>query len=231
MKRGSFTLTENRILKPDVHLLRFCGDSSAILRSGQFVQIELPDCYLKRPFSVCDWDDHGFSIIVETAGSGTAQLLSSPEGMVFSVLTGLGNGFTPPPGSGEGLLLVGVGTGLSPMVGLAARHPQAKVLLAFRSLESAFGKDLFPGHSVLITTDLLSALSTIPHSFFCACGSEAAMRAVSLGNPVCGQIAFDVRMGCGFGACMGCTRKTVHGYARVCKEGPVFWKEELLWED
>ena len=233
MKRGFYTLAENRSMKLGVSLLRLEGDTSAFLRPGQFVQIELPGHFLKRPFSVCDWDRDSFSVIVEAAGSGTAELLALPAGTSLLVHTGLGNGFTPPDslGKGDGLLLIGVGTGLSPMAGLASRYPEAKVLLAFRRLEDACGAELFTGHEVHLTTDLLPAISEIPHRYFCACGSEAAMRAVSLHDSADGQIAFDVRMGCGFGACMGCSKMTVHGYARVCTEGPVFGKEELLWED
>ena len=231
MKRGFFTLAENRILKPDTHLLRLEGDTSAIARPGQFVQIELPGFFLKRPFSVCDWDERGFTVIVEAAGAGTMHLLNLDAGTELLIHTGLGNGFTPPAGTGKGLLLIGVGTGLSPMVGLASRYPEAEVLLAFRSRDSAFGEKFFAGHSVRITEDILTMMEAIPHNFFCACGSEAAMRAVCCSSKVPGQIAFDVRMGCGFGACMGCSKKTINGYARVCREGPVFWKEELLWED
>ncbi len=233
MNRGFYTLAENLPLKPGISLLRLEGDSSAFQRPGQFVQIELPGYFLKRPFSVCDWDEGGFSVIVEAAGSGTRELLALPSGTALLVHTGLGNGFTPPDslGLGEDLLLIGVGTGLSPMAGLARRYPEAKVLLAFRRLEDAFGQELFAGHEVCVTEDLLSPLVAIPHRFFCACGSESAMRAVALHDRAGGQIAFDVRMGCGFGACMGGSKKTVHGYARVCREGPVFEKEELLWED
>ena len=232
MKDTVFTLDENRSLTERVHFLRFAGCTSAITAPGQFVSVELPGKFLRRPFSVCDWDEEGFSVIVDRVGEGTAQLQALPCGAELSVLIGLGNGFHLEL-QNEAPLLVGGGTGLSPLVGLGSRLRKAgvnpRVILGFREIGDRFGAEFFPGLEVSYASDVFQALNDIPHDYIYACGSEAMMLELCRRDSSDAQVAFDVRMGCGFGACMGCARKTRHGMKRVCKDGPVFRKEELLW--
>ncbi|MBQ9662531.1 MAG: dihydroorotate dehydrogenase electron transfer subunit [Oscillospiraceae bacterium] len=230
-RESAFRLTENRALSAKVNRMRFEGDCGAISAPGQFVSLLMPEKFLRRPFSVCDWGEGWFTVLVERVGDGTAMLHALPCGTELSVLTGLGNGFTPVPES-TAPLLVGGGSGLSPLVGLARRlsdtGTKPRVLLGFRDPNDRFGAELFPGLEVTYAEDVFSALREIPHDQVYACGSEAMMRELAKRDPAEGQYAFDVRMGCGFGACMGCSLRTPGGMKRVCKDGPVFRKEDLL---
>ena len=234
IRDGRFLLSENRPLSDRVRLLRFEGDSSAITAPGQFVSISLPGKFLRRPFSVCDWDEGWLTVLVERVGAGTEYLHALAPGAELDILTGLGSGFELLPGR-PSPLLIGCGSGLSPLVGLARKLAllggKPRVLLGFREEGSRFGEEFFPGLKVQYAEDLFLALAAIPHDYFYACGSETVMTELCRRDPADGQVAFDVRMGCGFGACMGCARKTRDGMKRVCKDGPVFRKELLIWED
>ena len=231
MKQGFFEVAENRPLTQAVHYFRFSGDSSAIQKPGEFVHISLSGTFLRRPFSVSDWGDGWFSLIVDRVGSGTEQMQSMKTGTQVDVLTGLGSGFDLAAAEGKNVLLIGGGTGLSPLVGLSMRLPEAKVVLGFRDPACAFGAEFFPGRELVITGDLFSAVTGITHNLFYACGSEDTMRKLCAADPAEGQIAFDKRLGCGFGACMGCSIRTASGMKRFCKDGPVFWKGDLIWDD
>ena len=236
MREGLFTLTETRVMTPTVRLLRFEGDSSAIQAPGQFVMLPVPDRFLRRPFSVCDWDEGWFTVLIDRVGEGTAVLQDLPRGTELSVLTGLGHGFSMDAGDCGSLpLLIGGGTGLSPLVGLNRRllmcGLRPRILLGFRNPRDTFGTELFPGAELQVAEDIFTGLNAVVHDRFFACGSEAMMAELCRREHTTGQVAFDVRMGCGFGACMGCSRKTVNGMKRVCSDGPVFRKEELLWDD
>mgnify|MGYP002868964440 FL=1 len=245
---GLFRLAESRVLTASVRLLRLEGDTGAIAAPGQFVAVEIAERFLRRPFSVCDWGDGWLTLIVEKIGYGTEWLHTLPVGSELRIMTGLGHGFdfTGKNASewsnrqAECLhpLLIGCGTGLSPLVGLARRmrksgiHPT--VLLGFREECEQFGAALFsdPGCSretVRYTSDLWASVLEIPHDCFYACGSEAVMTELCGLDPNPGQVAFDVRMGCGFGACMGCSMKTNSGARRICREGPVFEREDIIW--
>ena len=244
MKQGIFTVLENEPLNERYFRLRLQGDCSGIERPGQFAALSLPGFFLRRPFSVCDWDDASFTLICETVGKGTRALSELPVGSALDVLTGLGNGFDLSP-SGEQPLLIGGGSGASPLLGLARRLLAAgrapRVILGFNTQAELILLDAFSrlGLTPLVTTadgsfglrGLVTDAMDLPHSYFYTCGPEAMMRAVAQKSPMGGQLSFDARMGCGFGACMGCTRQTVHGPRRVCKDGPVFDKEEILWTD
>ena len=245
MKQAIFELIENEELNPRFSRLSLKGDCSGIERAGQFVSLSLPGFFLRRPFSVCDWDASGFSIVYEQVGRGTAAMRELQPGDRLDVLTGLGNGFDLRL-SGSAPLLIGGGSGVSPLLGLArrllaeGRHPQ--LLLGFASreevvlLEDFRRLDLPPTVCTVdgsfglkgLVTDALAGLSP---SFFYACGPEPMLRAVSEVSEVDGELSFDARMGCGFGVCMGCTRLTVDGPKRVCRDGPVFKKEAIAWED
>lgn len=229
MTEGVFCLTESRELTPGVRLMKLEGDSSSVKLPGEFVQVAVDGFFLRRPFSVCDWGPGWLSILVAAAGAGTGRLQQLPTGSQFSVITGLGHGYEPEL-AGRKPLLIGAGTGLSPLVGLARRMgPDAKVLLGFRG--EPWGQDLFTGLDVTVTDDIFRSLKELPHDSFFACGSKELMRALCARELVPGQVAFDLRLGCGFGLCMGCSVPTVSGLRKFCKDGPVFRKEELCWED
>lgn len=244
MKQSVFTLIENEALTARFSLLRLRGDCSAIEYPGQFVSLSLSGFFLRRPFSVCDWDEHSFSLIVEEAGRGTALLRTLQPGTELDVLTGLGKGFDLVK-SGDAPLLIGGGSGVSPLLGLAkrllAQGSSPRVILGFPNREDLILLDEFfrLGLAPTVTTDdgsfgirgRVTEAMDLPHSFFYACGPAPMLRAVCEASPASGEVSLDARMGCGFGACMGCTIQTVKGPRRVCKDGPVFGKEELRWTD
>ncbi len=243
MKQGLFTVTENTPLTASVARLRLRGDTSGITAPGQFVDLEIPTLFLRRPFSVCDWEAGSLTLLYETVGKGTALLRSLPLGTELDLLTGLGNGFDLSCAGSEPLL-VGGGTGLSPLYGLAKRLLEAgcepRVVLGFRSdsemfaLRSFHALGLYPS----VTTEdgsfgirgRVTEAMELPHSYLYACGPAGMLRAAAEKSPAGAQLSFDVRMGCGFGACMGCTMQTVNGPRRVCRDGPIFRKEEILWD-
>ena len=245
MKQSVFTVKDNAVLSPRLSRLQLLGDSSAITRPGQFVSLSLPGFFLRRPFSVCDWDASGFSILYEQVGRGTAAMRELQPGNRLDVLTGLGNGFDLRL-SGSAPLLIGGGSGVSPLLGLArrllaeGRHPQ--LLLGFASREEVVLLEDFRRLGlppIVCTVDgsfglkglVTDAMAGLSPSFFYACGPEPMLRAVSEVSEVDGELSFDARMGCGFGVCMGCTRLTMDGPKRVCRDGPVFKKEAIAWED
>ena len=244
MKQSVFTVIENTPVTERVSRLRLRGDCSAIERPGQFVNIALPGLFLRRPFSVSDWNDDSLTLHYELVGKGTELLRSMQKGEKLDLLTGLGNGFDLSL-AGERPLLVGGGSGVSPLLGLARRLVQQgsrpHVILGFDTREDIFLVDemfhlsLSPSVTTADGSFGIRGLATdamdLPHSFFYACGPEAMLRAVAQKSPVSGQLSFDARMGCGFGACMGCTKETLNGPRRVCRDGPVFLKEELTWDD
>ena len=244
MREVNFNITENRPLTQKVNLLRMTGDTAGIDRPGQFVILSIPGLFLRRPFSVCDRDENSFTLLVERVGEGTSVLQDLPVGSSLSVLTGLGNGFTA-GSSGDKPLLIGGGSGLSPLFWLAreltAQGKQPTVLLGFKTAADIYFQEEFCALGicpVLFTEDgsagrkglVTEALPEIDCSMFYACGPEGMLRAICEATSAPGELAFDVRMGCGFGVCMGCSRPTVNGRKRVCKDGPVFRKEEILWD-
>ena len=243
MKRGSFTVMENSPLTNKVSHLVLQGDVSAIERPGQFVQIKLDGLYLRRPFSVCDREADSFTVLFETVGKGTEQLRMLEPHSRVDVLTGLGNGFDL-NACGDAPLLIGGGTGVSPLYWLAkelvrqGKRPTA--LLGFNTAADVFYADIFRSlgiETVVTTVDgsygvkgfVTDAMERDYTGFF-TCGPEAMMKAVCAAADKPGQLSFDKRMGCGFGACMGCTVKTKNGLKRICKDGPVLSSEEVLWE-
>ncbi len=244
LTEGLFTIAENTPLTPRVSRLRLLGDASAIDGPGQFVQIRIPGFSLRRPFSVGSKEQDSLTVCYQAVGTGTETLRGLPPGEQLDLLTGLGNCFDLSR-AGQRPLLIGGGTGASPLLYLAkeliSREIQAQVLLGFGTREDVFLLDEFQalGLSPIVTTadgsfgipGLVTDAMVREHSFFYACGPLPMLRAVSRKSPVGGQMSLEARMGCGFGACMGCTIRTSRGPKRVCREGPVFDKEELLWED
>ena len=244
MKQGLFKIIENKPLTDCVYKMILQGDISAITAPGQFVNIKLGGLFLRRPISVSDVNSDLLTIIYKVVGKGTAQMAAMTEGEL-DVLTGLGNGYDLTL-SGDRPVLLGGGVGVPPMYMLAkqliAQGKKVRVILGFNTAAELFYEEEFKalGAEVTVTTVdgskgikgfVTDALSTMDYSYFYTCGPEPMLKAVYKTAKTSGQMSFEKRMGCGFGACMGCSCKTITGYKRICKEGPVMKKEEILWED
>lgn len=244
MKDSLFTIKENIVLAPQTFQMILEGDCSQITAPGQFVNIHLPGYYLRRPISVCDLQENELTIIYKIVGKGTAAMAEKKAGETLLLLTGLGNGYDLSC-AGPNPLLIGGGAGVPPMYLLAKRLcaegkcPQ--VIMGFNTQNEIFYEDEFKnlGCSVTVTTVDGSygmkgfVTDALPknYSYVYTCGPEPMLKAVYKGILTGGQFSFEERMGCGFGACMGCSCRTLTGYKRICKDGPVLLKEEILWED
>ncbi len=242
MKQSIFTITENTPLTRDVMRMVLSGDTSAITAAGQFVNIQLSGKFLRRPISVCDYDEQTLTIIYKVVGKGTAQMQTMIPGEQLDILTGLGNGYDLSC-AGDYPLLIGGGVGVPPMYNLAkklvAMGKKVSVILGFNTKSEIFYEEEFKalGCDVTVTTVDGSygvkgfVTNALPENYthFYTCGPEPMLKAVFKATTTSGQMSFEERMGCGFGACMGCSCKTITGYKRICKEGPVMRKEELLW--
>ena len=245
MKQSLFTIKENRPLTKDVYLMRLEGDTSDITAPGQFVNIKLSGLYLRRPISVNDVEGNILTIIYKVVGKGTQQMKDMKEG-VLDILTGLGNGYDTSV-SGENVLLVGGGVGVPPLYMLAKKliseGKKVSVILGFNTESEVFFEKEFAalGCDVTVTTVdgssgvkgfVTNALGNYPDaSYFYTCGPEPMLKALYNATAIDGQFSFEERMGCGFGACMGCSCKTLYGNKRICKDGPVLKKEEIIWAD
>ncbi len=244
MKQSLFEIIENTPLTESVYKMTLSGDVSAITAPGQFVNIKLDGLFLRRPISVCDVGPNTLTIIYKVVGKGTRQMSQMRSG-VLDVLTGLGNGYDLRT-AGDRPVLIGGGVGVPPMYLLAkklvAEGKKVSVILGFNTRDEIFYEDAFKalGAEVTVTTVdgsygvkgfVTDALKQMDYTYFYTCGPEPMLRAVFSASATSGQMSFEKRMGCGFGACMGCSCKTITGYKRICKEGPVLRKEEILWED
>lgn len=243
MKQSFFKIEENRPLTENVYRLRLAGDVSAITAPGQFINIRLDGLFLRRPISVCDRDDRSVTVIYKVVGKGTEQLSRMQVGEPLDVLTGLGNGYDLTP-AGERPLLLGGGVGVPPLYMLAKelrrQGREVTVVLGFNRAAEVFYEEEFRAlgcHVTVATADgsygkkgFVTDALPAEYTYFYTCGPEPMLRAVYRATTTEGQLSFEERMGCGFGACMGCSCKTVTGYKRICKDGPVLRKEELLWE-
>ncbi len=243
MKQSLFTLKENRALTHDIYQMTLAGDTSAITRPGQFVNIQIDGFYLRRPISVCDRTEGELTLIYKVVGKGTEAMANMKAGQTLDILTGLGNGYDVTK-SGDRPLLIGGGVGVPPLYLLAkelvAMGKTVTAILGFRSAKDVFLEDALRalGVTVYITTEDGSAGTKgfVTDAFALAgdytytylCGPEPMLRAVYSASKTSGQYSFEERMGCGFGACMGCSCKTVYGNKRICKDGPVLEKEEIL---
>ncbi|MBQ7134144.1 MAG: dihydroorotate dehydrogenase electron transfer subunit [Ruminococcus sp.] len=244
MKQGIFTIAENSALTSNVFRMKLVGDVSDITTSGQFINIKLDGLYLRRPISVFDRDDDSVTIIYKVVGHGTEQMSTMKAGEKLDVLTGLGNGYDTSLCK-EHAVLLGGGVGVPPLYMLAKtlinEGKKVSVVLGFNTKEEIFCEEDFKalGADVKVTTVDGSygikgfVTDALPESYdhFFTCGPEPMLKAVYRATDTSGQISFEERMGCGFGACMGCSCKTITGYKRICKDGPVMLKEEILWED
>lgn len=244
-KRGIYEILSNEKIAKDVYKMILKGDTSDIKYPGQFINIKIDDLYLRRPISVCDYDDNCITIIFKVVGHGTEKMAEMKVGKKLDILTGLGNGFFTDR-SGDNPLLVGGGVGTPPMYRLCKdlvnEGKKPVVVLGFNSKEDVFFEEEFKklGAEVYISTvdgtyetkgfvtDIIKTLEGYTYHY--ACGPLPMLKALYNTAEGDGEYSFEERMGCGFGACMGCTVKVKDGFKRVCKDGPVLRKEEIIWE-
>lgn len=244
--QGLYRVLENRPTGKSTMLMRLAGDTSMFVAPGQFVNIAVPGFTLRRPISVADYDDSSLTIIYDVVGGGTKVMAEAPVGTMFDLLTGLGNGFDTSR-AGERPVLLGGGVGSAPLLGLArtlieeGKTPQ--VILGFNSEERIIMQGLFEELGITpviatvdgsvgvkgFVTDAIRDLGLNPDYFY-ACGPTPMLRALCQGLHIDGELSLEARMGCGFGACVCCSLHTRDGVKRICKEGPVFRKEEILWQ-
>ena len=243
MKDVLFTVTSNKLIAKNTYEMVLKGDTEGICAGG-FVNIKLDGFYLRRPISVCDYEDGVLTIIYKVVGRGTEAMAEMTAGTELSLLTGLGNGYNVAK-SGDRPLLIGGGAGVPPMYRLCrelvAAGKRVSVILGFGAKDEVFYEDKFKalGADVYVTTVsgdygirgfVTDAMDKVDYTYFYTCGPEPMLKAVFQKSASSGEFSFEERMGCGFGACMGCSCKTVTGNKRICKEGPVLAKEDILWE-
>lgn len=247
MKQGIYTVTENIAITSSVYRMKLEGDTCGVA-CGQFINILLDGLYLRRPISVCDVIDteteKAIVILYKVVGKGTEKMATLPLGTTLDVLTQLGNGYDTSC-SGEAPLLLGGGVGVPPLYLLAkkliAEGKKVSVILGFNTKDEVFYEEEFKslGADVTVTTVdgsygtkgfVTTAMVEKDYTYFYTCGPEPMLKAIYTASVTSGQFSFEERMGCGFGACMGCSCKTITGYKRICKEGPVLVKEEILWQ-
>lgn len=243
MKQGLFTIVEHQQLTEAVWRMRLQGDTSEITSPGQFVNVRLDGLFLRRPISVCDCEGDTLTIVYKVVGKGTRQMSRMTVGDVLDVLTGLGNGYDMSV-AGDAPLLLGGGVGVPPLYLLAKRliaeGRQVSVVLGFNTQNEVFYEQEFRALGATVTVATADGsygtrgfvTDALPkcYSYFYTCGPEPMLKAVYAATATSGQFSFEERMGCGFGACMGCSCKTITGNKRICKEGPVLRKEDILWE-
>ncbi len=243
MKQEFLTVTENVALTNDVYRMVLQGNTTAITAPGQFVNLKIDGTYLRRPISVCDYSDTSVTLLYKVVGKGTRIMANMPIGTVIDTLVGLGNGYNTEK-SGATPALIGGGVGIPPLYRLCkdliaqGKHPT--VILGFRSESDVFYAKEFAdlGATVIVATEdgsqgikgfVTDALKEIDYSYFYTCGPEPMFRAIEKIAKTSGQYSFEERMGCGFGACMGCSCKTLYGNKRICVDGPVLEREEIIW--
>ena len=243
MKQTVFTVQQNKFLTNNVLEMKLVGDTSDIF-CGQFVNILIDGLYLRRPISVCDVEEGVLTLVYKVVGKGTEKMSTMQEGERLDILTGLGNGYDTSL-SGDTPLLLGGGVGVPPLYKLAkeliAAGKRVQVVLGFNTVSEVFYEEEFKalGATVTVCTAdgsygvkgfVTSVVDSLSYSYFYTCGPEPMLKAVFSATKTSGQLSFEERMGCGFGACMGCSCKTIYGNKRICKEGPVLKKEEILWQ-
>ena len=243
MNQSLFTIESNVPLTSSVYRMVLSGDTSAITAPGQFVNIRLEGMFLRRPISVCDYDEKSLTIVYKVVGHGTEAMAAMAPGGKLDILTGLGNGYDLSL-SGDKPVLLGGGVGVPPLYNLAkkllAQGKEVTVILGFNTKDEVFYEEEFErlgARTLICTADgsygvngfATTPLESLDYTYFYTCGPEPMLKAVYKATNTSGQMSFEERMGCGFGACMGCSCKTLTGYKRICKEGPVMKKEEILW--
>ena len=243
MKEVIYTVESNVALTDSVYRMIMAGDTSAITGAGQFVNVKLDGQYLRRPISICDYDDRTLTLIYKVVGVGTEKMSAMQAGEKLNILTGLGNGYDLTL-SGDAPLLVGGGVGVPPLYKLCkllkAQGKKVTVILGFNTKSEIFAEKAFSeiADKVIVTTVdgsygvkgfVTNALPDVDYTYIYSCGPLPMLKALAGATPTSGQYSLEERMGCGFGACMGCSCKTLLGNKRICKEGPVFVKEEIIW--
>ena len=243
MNRVVMKITGNKKIAEKTYFMSLEGDTSAITKPGQFVNIKLDGFFLRRPISVCDCEEGKLSIIYKVVGNGTKKMSELPVGDELDILSGLGNGYDTSK-SGEKPVLIGGGAGVPPMYmlckKLVAEGKKVTVILGFNSEKEVFGIDEFKatGAEVHVTTVdgsvgtkgfVTDVLKEAEYTYFYTSGPMPMFKAIEGVAKTSGQYSFEERMGCGFGACMGCTCKTKYGNKRICKDGPVLEREEIVW--
>ena len=244
-KKGIYTILSNEPLTPAVYRMVLEGDTQYITRSGQFINIELEGKFLRRPISVSDYNDTTITIIYKVVGSGTDQMKGMKRGEKLDILTGLGNGFNT-ENEAQSPLLVGGGVGVPPLYNLAKRliseGKKPIVVLGFNTASEIFYEEEFRALGIDVycstadgshgvkgfVTDVIRQKS-LAFDYLYTCGPLPMLKALYDATEVSGEYSFEERMGCGFGACMGCTCKTKYGNKRICKDGPVLKREEIIW--
>lgn len=241
MKQGIFKITENTKLTESVYKMVLLGDATDITKPGQFINIQLDGFYLRRPISVYDCTKDSVTIIYKVVGKGTEAMAKMSAGEELDILTGLGNGFDIEK-SGNKPLLIGGGVGVPPLYKLGKelkeKGCEPVFILGFNTADEVFAKEEFEklGTTYVTTADgsmgikgFVTAAMDIDYSYIYTCGPEPMLKAVYNESKTSGQFSFEERMGCGFGACMGCSCKTKYGNKRICKDGPILEKEEIIW--
>ena len=240
MKNGIYEIVSNRPIALDTYEMVLAGDMGFVENPGQFVNIQLEGLYLRRPISICDWDDRTMTLIYKVVGRGTRQMAAMAPGHKLDLLTGLGNGFSMEE-AGEHSLVIGGGVGVPPLYGLCKRLVQqgkrVSAVLGFGKQEQVFYQKEFEelGCPVYLATEdgslgtkgfVTDVMAQLDYDYYFACGPMPMLRAVhAMGRQ--GQLSFEERMGCGFGACMGCSCETLVGTKRICVYGPVMRSEEV----
>lgn len=243
MTQGIYKVLSNSEIAPDVFRMELSGDTSALKTPGQFINFKIEGLYLRRPISVCDCGDGKITVIYKVVGTGTEIMSKALKGDTFDILVGLGNGFDIKK-SGEKPVLIGGGVGIPPLYRLCkelvAAGKKVSVILGFNTKSEIFYEKEFSelGADVTVTTAdgsygvkgfVTAALEDTDYDYFYTCGPEPMFRAIESIAQTSGQYSFEERMGCGFGACMGCSCKTKYGSKRICKDGPVLVREEIIW--
>jgi dihydroorotate dehydrogenase electron transfer subunit len=243
MYQGFYEIKSNKKLTESIFQMVLIGDTSSITAPGQFINIKLDGFYLRRPISICDYDDSTITIIYKVVGEGTEVMSKMNSGEKLDVLCGLGNGFDTSK-SLDKPVLIGGGVGVPPMYNLCKKliteGKKVTVILGFNKEEEVFYEDEFKklGADVKVTTVdgsygikgfVTDALKDTEYDYFYTCGPMPMFKAIEATAITSGQYSFEERMGCGFGACMGCSCKTKYGNKRICKDGPVLEREEIIW--
>lgn len=244
MKDSNLIIIQNIPLTSDVFQMKLGGDISQVKNPGEFVNLKIDGFYLRRPISVCDKENEVLTLVYKAVGKGTEKMANMSPGDTIQTLTGLGNGYDLTK-AGDKPLLIGGGVGVPPMYYLAKKlieqGKDVTVILGFNTIDDVFYKKEFEdlGCETIVTTvdgtygtpGFVTDVLPENYTYFYTCGPEPMLKALYKETKTSGQFSFEERMGCGFGACMGCSCKTVTGYKRICKDGPVLTKEEILWED
>ena len=243
MKKVTLTVEENVFLTKNVLKMTLKGDIKREKKAGRFVNLSIDGLFLRRPISVCDSEENRLVLVYKVVGKGTEKMSEAKKGDTFDTLIDLGNGYDESK-SGDKPLLIGGGVGVPPLYYLAKRlirdGKDVTVVLGFNTKDEVLFEKEFSllGAKVVVTTAdgsygtkgfVTDALGGIDYTYFYCCGPEPMLKAVYKTTKTDGQFSFEERMGCGFGACMGCSCKTITGYKRICKDGPVLEKGEILW--